>query len=127
MLNGGAVSWRSGLQQCVTVSTAEAEYVAGSTAAREALALRVLMYDLGFAQGAMTIKFDNKAAIHIADGSTSTRSKHIDIHHHFIRQRIRMGQLKAVHIPTAQMAADIFTKPLPASKHNACVSMLGMK
>ncbi|GAX75268.1 hypothetical protein CEUSTIGMA_g2713.t1 [Chlamydomonas eustigma] len=83
--NGGVVSWSSRLQRTVAVSTIEAEYMAASAVAKEALWLRKLMCELQV-------------------------SKHIDTMHHFVRERIQMRQLTYQYISTADMVADILTK-----------------
>ncbi len=64
MLNGGAVSWSSKKQKCVALSTAEAEYVALSSAAQESVWLRQLMTELGSGPETPTLIFeDNQSAI----------------------------------------------------------------
>jgi len=53
-----------------------------------------------------------------------TRTKYIDICHHFVRQAIKEKKLHLEHIPTADMTMDIFTKALPKIKHIKCMELL---
>jgi hypothetical protein len=114
LLNGAAISWSSRLQQTVSTSTVEAEYVAAAEATREALWLRKLMRDLDVSEGATVIRSDNQGALSLVGNPIiSERSKHIDIVYHFVRERAARGEIQLVYCPTEQMVADVLTKPLP--------------
>ncbi|GAX73441.1 hypothetical protein CEUSTIGMA_g893.t1, partial [Chlamydomonas eustigma] len=109
--NGGAVSWSSRLQPTVAVSTMEAEYMAASAAAKEALWLRKLMCELQVSDKPVHIWGDNQSALCVLkDPISSARSKHIDTMHYFVRERIAMGHLSYQYISTANMVANILTK-----------------
>ena len=86
-LNGAPVSCSSKAQATVAQSTAEAEYVAANDAVREAVWLRLLLEELGLKQqGATLLWQDNQGAIAIAKNPEShSRTKHIDVKHHYIR------------------------------------------
>ncbi|KAF0713812.1 hypothetical protein AaE_011702 [Aphanomyces astaci] len=108
---GGAVSWKSVKQRIVALSTCESEYVAAAEATKDGLWLRGLLDDIGETQATSTLFCDNKAAIVTAQNdSTSDRSKHIAVRHHFIRDVISGGALKMAHVGTADMFADVLTK-----------------
>ena len=81
LLSGGAVSWSSKKQKCVALSTAEAEYIALSSASQESIWLRQLMTELGNRPETATFIFeDNKSAIAMTNNPTfHGRAKHIDI------------------------------------------------
>ena len=113
LLAGGPVSWLSKQQNVVAVSTAEAEYVALFYAVQEGVWLQRLLSDImQKSQQGMTIFADNQAAISIANNNTSnSRTKHIDIKYHFIREAVERGDIKTCHIPSKLMLADILTKP----------------
>ena len=115
MLGGAAVAWKSHRQGLVTRSTTEAEYVALSEAAAEAIFLRALLEELGDdVTSAVTIYEDNAPAIFVAENTTvSGRTKHIDVHYHYIREQIIAGRLRVKHVSTTEQVADIFTKALP--------------
>ena len=114
-INHGAVSWKSGLQPIVTLSSCEAEYVALCAAVCEVKYIRSLMRDLGYEQDdASLIWEDNKAAILIAENECSSagRSKHIDVKFKFVAQAIAEGVVRIRYISTNLNFADLFTKPL---------------
>ena len=112
MLADGPVVWGSKRQTCVALSTAEAEYMAASTATREAMYLRHLLEDMGYPQFQATILHeDNQPCIHVANNpGLSPKLKHIDLHYHFVRERVEDGDIQLQYIDTAEQIADIFTK-----------------
>jgi hypothetical protein len=125
-LHGGAISWSSRRHSTVAVSTCEAEYMAAAEAVKEALWLRPLLTDLGI-QGAncIPIRADNQSAIKLLRNPlTSKRSKHIDVAHHFARERVAMGHVGFSYVETGSMLADSLTKAVPAPKFALC--RLGM-
>jgi hypothetical protein len=125
---GGAVSWSSKRQPTVAASTTEAEYMAASAAAKEALWLRKLLADLGVPVATAPISCDSNGALALLHNPVlSERSKHIDVHHHFVRERVALGQVGFKYVSTAANAADMLTKPLAIVKHTAFCSMVGMQ
>ena len=128
MVDGGAVSWSSKKQELVTLSTTEAEYVAQTHAAKEAVWLRGLLTELfGPVNGPTTLFSDSKSAIALAqDGHYHARTKHIDIRYHFIRYIIDAGTIKLVYCSTDDMTADTLTKALPSVKAKHFASALGL-
>ena len=128
MVDGGAVSWSSKKQELVTLSTAEAEYVAQTYAAKEAIWLRRLLMEIFKSIDTPTTLFsDSKSAIALAhDGHYHARTKHIDIRYHFIRYIIEAGTIKLVYCPTDDMTADTLTKALPSAKAKHFATALGL-
>ena len=127
LLNGAAVSWASKLQPTVAVSTTEAEYIAAATAAREAVWLRLLLGETTGERGPVPMRSDNQSAIHLMHNPGGTaRSKHIDVAHHFVRDRVARGELTVRYVATTDMTADALTKALPAQPLQRCRSALGM-
>ena len=118
MINGGAVLWCTKKQEIISLSTTEAEYVAATHTAKEALWLRTMISELyGNIQGPMTLHSDNQSAIALTkDHQYHTRTKHIDICFHFIQWVIEQGKVKLVYCPMNDMLADTFTKALPSVK-----------
>jgi hypothetical protein len=110
----GPVSWSSRLQHTTALSSTEAEYVSASAAAQEATWLRMFVEELGFPQPEPTTMFvDNQAAIQIANNPVfHARTKHINIKFHHIRDLIEQRTIHLEWCPTADMVADIYTKPL---------------
>jgi hypothetical protein len=129
LIDGGAISWQSRKQELVTLSTAEAEYVAATHAAKEAIWLRRLIFELFSIPPSPTTLFcDNQAAIKLAiDDNYHARTKHIDIRFHFIRQAITDDTLTLIYCPTDDMTADILTKSLPKWKVSTHVCTLGLR
>lgn len=126
-ISGGAVSWSSKRQPTVATSTVEAEYMAASAAAREALWLKKLVAELGQPVAAVPICCDNQGALSLLHNPVlSDRSKHIDVHHHFVRERVARGEVVFGWIPTREMTADVFTKPLSAEMHWVCCGQMGV-
>ena len=89
-MSGGAVTWKSRKQSCVALSTAEAEYIALSSATQESVWLRNLTSELGSpAETPTTIYEDNQSAIAMTKNPQfHGRAKHIDIKYHFIRENV---------------------------------------
>ena len=118
-LNGGPVSWQSKKQTTVALSTVEAEYMALSAATQELLYLRQLLSDLEFPQERASILHeDNQGAMALATGRAgmAKRTKHIDIRHHFVREKIVSAQLVLEYVPSAPQRADIMTKSFAVAK-----------
>ena len=117
-VNNGAVSWKSGLQSIVTLSSCEAEYVALCSEVCEVKYLRSLMRELGHKQRESTLIWeDNKAAILIAENECSSagRSKHIDVRFKFVAQAIAEEAVRVRYTPTDMNLADLLTKALPTA------------
>jgi hypothetical protein len=125
---GGAFSWSSKRQPTVAASTTEAEYMAASAAAKEALWLRKLLAEMGEPVGTVSVSCDSNGALALLHNPvTSERSKHIDVHHHFVRERVALGQVCCRYVNPAVNPADMFTKPLAIVKHTAFCSMVGVQ
>ena len=128
LIDGGAVSWSSRKQELVTLSTAEAEYVAATHAAKEAIWLHRLIGELFPSLLTQTTLYcDNQAAIKLATADNyHARTKHIDIRYHFVRQVVASGGISIVYCPTDDMTADILTKALPSWKVQYHVLNMGL-
>jgi hypothetical protein len=98
----------------VALSTAEAEYIAASKAAQEAIYLRRMLMDLGECEVEATAMYeDNESCIDLADHpSASDRTKHIDIRVFYLRQAKADGHVRLVPCHTGMMTADMLTKSL---------------
>ena len=70
---------------------------------------------------------DNQSALTLSKNPVShTRAKHIDVHHHFVRDAIQNNVVWVQHIPTEDMTADSLTKALSREKHWKCTTHMGM-
>lgn len=127
ILNNGAISWQSKRQPTVACSTTEAEYMATGAAVREGLWLRKLLKDVGLDPGQVSIYSDNQSAIKLLHNPiVSGRSKHIDVLHHFARERVLRKEVSVTYISTDHMLADALTKALPIAKHSRCCHGMGV-
>ncbi|KAK4286499.1 hypothetical protein QN277_003048 [Acacia crassicarpa] len=125
---GGAVSWQSKLQKCVALSTTEAEYIAATEACKEILWMKNLLLKLGHKQDRYKLRCDNQSAIHLAKNSTyHSRTKHIDVRYHWIRDVIENGELELVKVHTNLNWSDMMTKSVIAKKFEDCCKGAGMK
>ena len=125
---GGAVSWSSRLQPTVATSTAEAEYMSSAAAVKEALWFRHLARDLQLGVKCVRIMGDNQAALKmIGNPVTSARAKHIDVQHHFVRERAVRGEIEFCFVKSVDMVADCLTKALPLPQFEECVRAMGVR
>ena len=75
----------------------------------------------------ITIRCDNQGAVNLTKNAlTVSRTKHVDIAHHFVRNRVNRGELKFKHISTNEQLADFLTKALGPSKLQASLKTLGL-
>jgi hypothetical protein len=118
-IGGVPVSWKSKKQATVALSTAEAEYMALSTAAQEVSWLRKFLVNFGLDQNKATVIFeDNQGCIALAKNPVShERTKHIDIRYHFIRELVEAKMIDLQYLPTADMLADLLTKGMARDRH----------
>jgi hypothetical protein len=128
----GAISWSSKKQPIVTLSSTESEYVALTQASKDVIWMGKLLSEIGFISS-IPFKFpinlacDNQGAITLSKDSTfHARTKHIDVHFHFIRQCIIQEHISLFYLPTSDMIADIFTKSLPYHTFIRFRSSLGL-
>ena len=127
-ISGAAVSWRSKKRTCVALSTAEAEYIAMTSAAQESLWLQQLLTDLKRETvKSMVVYEDNQSAISMAKNPQfHGRSKHIDIKYHFIREQVKSGKVQLSFCQSNDMIADILTKGLSTGQFEKLRLMSGV-
>ncbi|KAL6316044.1 hypothetical protein AAG906_015460 [Vitis piasezkii] len=115
-LGGGAVSWGSKKQTCISHSTMEAEFIALAATGKEAEWLRDLMMDIPFTANnvsTMSIHCDSQATLaRASDGVYNGKSRHISIRHEYARQLIQNGIISISFVRSSGNLADPFTKPL---------------
>jgi len=120
MLNGGAISWSSKKQSVVALSSTEAEYIGITHAAKEAIWVRHLLSELyspRVLDYPITIHCDNRSAIELVKNATfHSRTKHIAIRYHYVREVFNDGIILLTHRGTDEMPADMFTKALARIK-----------
>lgn len=129
LFQNASISWNSCKQQTVALSTAEAEYMAMASATQEALWLQQLQAELGQgADKALHIHSDNQSAIRLASTDCyKSKTKHIDIRLHFLRENIVKSKVKFLFVNGCNMVADNLTKGTTLVKHLYCISKMGLR
>ena len=102
----------------MALSTVEAEYMAVAAGMQEGIWLANLIKEIGLGDVLpISIKADNQGSIALSKNpGNHNRTKHIDIRHHFIRERLKENWFKLEYCQTENMLADIFTKGLPGPR-----------
>ncbi|PSR82394.1 hypothetical protein PHLCEN_2v6085 [Hermanssonia centrifuga] len=125
-----AISWLSKRQDIVCLSTTEAEYIALTHAAKEAIWLHHLL-DKVFPKRfklPITIYSNNQGAIALSkDDRFHTRTKHIDIRFHFVRQYVEDGTLSITYLSTDRMLANALTKALAGPQLTKLAGAIGLQ
>nr|GEZ04391.1 retrovirus-related Pol polyprotein from transposon TNT 1-94 [Tanacetum cinerariifolium] len=115
-------------QKSTAISTTEAEYNAMSGCCAKILWMRSQLTDYRFAFNKIPLYCENRSAIALCCNNVQhSRSKHIDIHHHFIREKVENRVVKLYFWTMDYQLADIFTKALPRERFEFLLSRLGMK
>ncbi|MCO5563234.1 hypothetical protein L7F22_016871 [Adiantum nelumboides] len=117
-IGNGMISWSSKKQPTVALSSTEAEYRGAALATCEESWLRALMADFGFDNvDSVTIYCDNISSIMLAKNPVyHAPTKHIEVHYHFIREKVLATEIDLVYVKTNDQVADIFTKALGKEK-----------
>ncbi|GJQ91767.1 retrovirus-related pol polyprotein from transposon TNT 1-94 [Tanacetum coccineum] len=90
--------------------------------------MRSQLSDYGFEYNHIPLYCDNKSVIALCCNNVQhSRSKHIDIRHHFIREQVEKGVVELYFVRTEYQLADIFTKALPRERFEFILPRLGMK
>nr|GEX87069.1 hypothetical protein [Tanacetum cinerariifolium] len=122
------VNWSSKKQMSTAISTTEAKYIAMYGCCAQILWMRSQLTDYGFAFNKILLYCDNRSAIdRCCNNVHHSRSKHIDIRHHFIREQVEKGVVELFFVTTDYQLADIFTKTLPRERFEFLLPRLGMK
>jgi hypothetical protein len=125
-LGKGPVYAKSGIQRLNTTSSAESELVALSDSTGQIIWTRQFLEHQGYKVGPATVYEDNQSAIKLAENgrSNSSRTRHIAIRYFFISDRMKAGEIKVEYLNTADMIADILTKPLQGALFRRLRSLL---
>ena len=121
-VRGVPICWRSKAQKTITLSSAEAEWIALSEATKEIMFVLQLFESMKIkVKLPVTVRVDNMGAIFMAKNiSTSNRSKHVDVRTKYVNEVVEDGKLKIVYVESGNNDADILTKNLGGelySKH----------
>jgi histone deacetylase 1/2 len=116
------IAWSARKQATVSRSSTESEYKALANATAELIWVQSLLRQLGVSQQRPPVLWcDNIGATYLSPNPVfHARTKHIEVDHHFVRERVAQKQLQIKFISSKDQLADIFTKPLPLPLFDAC-------
>ncbi|GKB00233.1 retrotransposon protein, putative, ty1-copia subclass [Tanacetum coccineum] len=131
ILNGGAVDWKSSKQSTTAMSATEAEYIAASEAAMEAVWIRKFISGLGIVptiNEPIGMFCDNSAALHFAnEPGVQKGTRHYHRRYHYVRECIALGKIRFLKVHTDDNLADPFTKALPKGKLTQHARSMGLR
>jgi hypothetical protein len=114
-LGDNLMSWSSKRQTTASRSSTEAEYRVVAHGVAECCWIRQLLQELHVSLASATVVYcDNVSAVYMTANPVHHRhTKHIEIDIHFIREKVALGQVRVLHVPSAHQFADIMTKGHP--------------
>ena len=121
------IAWMSKKQNYVSLSTADVEDIATGSCCSQLLWIKKVLTDYGISQDTMVVYCDNSSAIDISKNPVQhSKTKHIKIRYHFIRDLVERKIMCLEYIPTKRQNDDIFTKPLNKSKFETLRQVIGV-
>ncbi|GJZ51896.1 retrovirus-related pol polyprotein from transposon TNT 1-94 [Tanacetum coccineum] len=128
LLGDRVVSWSSKRQKSTVISSMEAEYIALSGCCAQVLWMRSQLTDYGLGFKKIPMYCDNKSDIALCCNNVQhSRSKHIDIRYHFIKEQVENGVVELYFVRTKYQLANIFTKALCRERIEFLIDKLGMR
>ena len=121
------VAWMSKKQNSVSLSTAKAEYIVAGSCCSQLFWMKKVLTNYRIFQDTMVVYYDNSSAIDISKNPIQhSKTKHIEIRYHFIRDLVERKIVCLEYIPTERQNANIFTKPLDRSKFEILRQVIGV-
>jgi len=112
LLGSSLISRHRKKQGCITLSTAEAEYIVAGSCCAQILWIKQQLEDFGLKISKVHLLCDNTSAISLTKNQVQhSRTKHIEIRHHFIRDHVSNGDCEIQFVASESQLANIFTKP----------------
>ncbi|GJR73019.1 hypothetical protein Tco_0085384 [Tanacetum coccineum] len=128
LLGDKIVSWSSKRQKSIAISSVEAEYIALSGCCAQVLWMRSQLTDYGLGFNKIPMYYDNKSTITLCCNNVQhSRSKHIDIRFHFIKEQVKNGVVELYFVNTKYQLPDIFTKALGREIMEFLINKPGMR
>ncbi|GJZ10456.1 retrovirus-related pol polyprotein from transposon TNT 1-94 [Tanacetum coccineum] len=128
LLGDRLVSWSSKRQKNAAISSTKAEYIALSGCCAQVLWMRSQLTDYGLGFNKFPMYCDNKSAIALCCNNVQhSRSKHIDIRFHFLKEQVENGVVELYFVNTEYQLADIFTKAFGRERIEFLINKLGMR
>ena len=127
-LGSGAASWCSKRQPTVSLSSTKVEYRASAMATHECAWLTQPLKDLHqLVDYGVKLSCDNQSAIRLAENPVfHARTKHVEVHYHFVQEKVLRGEIQLEQVKTDDQVADIFTKGLGGQKFEKFRKQLDM-
>lgn len=126
-LAGGPVAWEAKKQPTVALSSTEAEYMALTSACKEACYLRRFVSEITGKLSLVKILSDSQSALNLVHNPVHhNRTKHIDTRYHFIREKVSNNIVTLDYLKSIDMPADVLTKPLGPVTHSRCMTNIGL-
>ncbi|GJW30189.1 hypothetical protein Tco_0047064 [Tanacetum coccineum] len=120
-------SWFSKKQTALAISTTKAKYVSAGKSCQQALWMKQALIDYDVRLDDIPIMCDNKGAIDLSMNPVQhSRTKHIEIRHHFLRDNVQKGNISIEKVSSEDNIAGIITKPLKCEPFNYLRLGLGM-
>jgi hypothetical protein len=128
-LGDNLVSWSSKRQSIVSRSSAEVEYHVVANGVAEACWLRQLLQELHAPLSKSTLVYcNNVSTVYLSTNHVQHQhTKHVEIDLHFVQERVAIGDVRVLHVPTTSQFTDIFTKGLPTSVFSEFRSSLNIR
>ncbi|GJU39739.1 hypothetical protein Tco_1192696 [Tanacetum coccineum] len=130
ILNGGAVNWKSTKQSIFATSSTDGEYIAAFDASKEAVWIQKFISGLGIVptiEEPISMYCDNTGAIAIAkDDGVTKGARHFRVKVHYLRETIKLGDVKIEKVDADDNLADPFTKALAFPKHSKLTRNIGL-
>nr|GEU83551.1 retrovirus-related Pol polyprotein from transposon TNT 1-94 [Tanacetum cinerariifolium] len=122
------ISWSSKWQKSAAISSTEAEYIALSGCCAQILWMQSQLTDYGLGFNKIPMYYDNKSDIALCCNNVQhSRSKHIDIRYHFIKEQVENGVIELYFVNTEYQLADLFTKALGRDRIESLINKMGMR
>ena len=113
LLGRSLVSWSSKKQNSAALSTAEVEYIVAGACCAQILYMKQTLLDYGVVLEKVPLLCDNESAVKLANNLVQhSRTKHIDIRHHFLRDHVAKNDISLKGVRTEDQLTNIFAKPL---------------
>jgi len=127
LLGSSLISCHSKKQGCMALSTAEAEYIVVGGCCAQILWIKQQLEDFGLQVSKVPLLCDNTSAINLTKNHIQhSRTKHIEIQHHFIQDHVSNGDCEVKFIETKKQPTNIFTNPLPKDRFFLLRNELGV-
>ena len=127
LLSSSLISWNNIKRACVVLSTTEVEYIVVGHGCAQVIWLKHQLLDYGVKLSKVPLYCDNTSAINLTNNPIQhSKTKHIEIRHHFIQDHVQKGDCETQFVKTENQLADLFTKPSVRDTFNKLRTELGI-